>query len=114
MWRDSYGLPDEASSIDAQAQAVSSVECHSPLMALHHGTPTVHGRQPTTTCKGQMYRDFGSSDWFFEIDETNGAPLWLRLGTVVRDPAGAGAIMANAAIRQRRMGQAVRAACRAG
>ena len=45
-----------------------SVECHSPLIALHHGTPAFYVRQPTDTCKGQMYRDIGADEWFFEID----------------------------------------------
>ncbi|MBM3855565.1 MAG: polysaccharide pyruvyl transferase family protein, partial [Verrucomicrobia bacterium] len=37
VWRDSYWLPDEAASIYSQAQCVVSVECHSPLIALHQG-----------------------------------------------------------------------------
>jgi hypothetical protein len=40
VWRDTYWLPDEAASIYSKAQAVISVECHSPLIALHQGTPT--------------------------------------------------------------------------
>ncbi|MES2697164.1 MAG: polysaccharide pyruvyl transferase family protein, partial [Verrucomicrobiota bacterium] len=87
VWRDSYWLPDEAASIYSKAQCVVSVECHSPLIALHQGTPTFYVRQPTDTCKGQMYRDFGSGDWFFEIDETNGPELWSRLEAIHRDPA---------------------------
>ena len=59
VWRDTYWLPDEAASIYSKAQAVVSVECHSPLIALHNGTPAIYVRQPTDTCKGQMYRDFG-------------------------------------------------------
>jgi hypothetical protein len=39
VWRDTYWLPDEAASIYSMAQAVISVECHSPLIALHNGTP---------------------------------------------------------------------------
>lgn len=84
VWRDTYWLPDEAASIYSKAQAMISVECHSPLIALHVGTPTFYIRQPTDTCKGQMYRDFGAGDWFFEIDETNGAELWSRLEAIHR------------------------------
>jgi hypothetical protein len=115
VWRDTYWLPDEAASIYSQAQAVISVECHSPLIALHNGTPTFYVRQPTDTCKGQMYRDIGANDWFFEIDETDGAQLWSRLNAIVKNPAQARAkvkaIMTTVEARQRRMVQAVRAAC---
>ena len=117
VWRDTYWLPDEAASIYSKAQAVISVECHSPLIALHNGTPTFYVRQPTDTCKGQMYRDIGADDWFFEIDETNGAQLWSRLEAIHKDPAKAKAkvksIMATVEARQKRMVEAVRAACRA-
>jgi hypothetical protein len=92
---------------------VISVECHSPLIALHNGTPTFYVRQPTDTCKGQMYRDIGADDWFFEIDETNGSQLWSRLEAIHRDPARAKAkvkaIMATVEARQRRMVDTVRA-----
>ena len=118
VWRDTYWLPDEAASIYAKAQAVISVECHSPLIALHNGTPTFYVRQPTDTCKGQMYRDIGADDWFFEIDETNGAQLWSRLEVIHKNPAAARAkvksIMATVEARQKRMVDAVRAAVKAG
>ena len=118
VWRDTYWLPDEAASIYAQAQCVVSAECHSPLIALHQGTPTFYVRQPTDTCKGQMYRDIGANEWFFEVDETNGAQLWSRLEGIVRDPAAARAqarrIMAGVEEHQRRMVAAVRTACGAG
>ena len=39
VWRDTFWLPDEAASIYSKAQAVVSMECHSPLIALHNGTP---------------------------------------------------------------------------
>ncbi len=117
VWRDTYWLPDEAASVYAQAQAVISVECHSPLIALHNGTPAFYVRQPTDTCKGQMYRDFGADNWFFEVDETSGKQLWQRLSAIHRDPAKAKAkvraIMAGIEKQQKRMVEAVRAACRA-
>jgi hypothetical protein len=115
VWRDSYWLPDEAASIYSQAQAVISLECHSPLIAYHNGTPAFYVRQPTDTCKGQMYRDFGAGGWFFEVDETSGDQLWSRLAAIHRDPAAAKAkvksIMATVDARQRRMVEAVRQAC---
>ena len=118
VWRDTYWLPDEAAAIYAQALAVVSVECHSPLIALHQGTPTFYVRQPTDTCKGQMYRDLGAGDWFFEVDETDGAQLWARLGAIHRDPAAARAkaqaIRATAEARQARMVAVVRETIAAG
>lgn len=117
VWRDSYWLPDEAASVYSKAQAVVSFECHSPLIALHNGTPAFYIRQPTDTCKGQMYRDFGAAEWFFEVDETGGPELWSRLETIHRDHARAKAkassIMAAVDTLQERMVDAVREACRA-
>ncbi|MEO8372219.1 MAG: polysaccharide pyruvyl transferase family protein [Candidatus Solibacter sp.] len=114
VWRDTFWMPDEAASVYARAQAVVSVECHSPLIALHNGTPTFYVRQPTDTCKGQMYRDIGANDWFFEIDETTGRQLWSRLEAILRDPAKAKAkvkqIMTGVESKQKRMVEAVRAA----
>ena len=118
VWRDTFWLPDEAASVYARAEAVVSIECHSPLIALHNGTPTFYVRQPTDTCKGQMYRDIGADDWFFEIDETNGQQLWSRLAAIHADPAKARAkvktIMAGVQRIQQRMVEAVRAAIPAG
>jgi hypothetical protein len=115
VWRDTYWLPDEAASVYAQAQAVVSVECHSPLISYRNGTPAFYVRQPTDTCKGQMYRDFGAGNWFFEVDETNGRQLWNRLESIHKDPRGAAAqvrtIMGNVEKAQKRMIDAVRAAC---
>lgn len=116
VWRDTYWLPDEAASIYARAAAVVSVECHSPLIALKVGTPTFYVRQPTDTCKGQMYQDMGADRWFFEVDETSGAELWGRLEGVVKRPAEAKAevkkIMTRVEARQRRMVEEVRRAAR--
>lgn len=114
VWRDSYWLPDEAASIYSVAQAVISVECHSPLIAYHSGTPAFYVRQPTDTCKGQMYRDFGAGDWFFEVDETSGAQLWKTLEPLVRQPekgrAAVRKIMGIVEARQKRMVEVVRRA----
>jgi polysaccharide pyruvyl transferase WcaK-like protein len=115
VWRDTYWLPDEAASIYSKAQAIVSVECHSPLIALHNGTPAMYVRQPTDTCKGQMYRDFGADDWFVEVDETSGDQLWKRVAEIHRDPGKAKAkvrtIMSNVERLQQRMVAAARTAC---
>lgn len=86
VWRDTYWLPDEAAAIYAHAQAVVSMDCHSPIIAVAQGTPGFYVRQPTDTCKGQMYHDVGLGDWIFEVEETSGAVLWQRLETVIRRP----------------------------
>lgn len=112
VWRDTYWLPDEAASIYSQAECVVSVECHSPLIALQVGTPIFHLRQPTDTCKGQMYRDFGAGEWLFEIDETDGGQLWSKLEAIHSEPAAAKAkvkaIMATVDARQQRMVEVLR------
>lgn len=114
VWRDTYWLPDEAASVYAWAQAVISVECHSPLIALRNGTPAFYVRQPTDTCKGQMYRDFGAGNWFFEVDETSGGQLWEQLERVCKDERKASGevrrIMGIVEQAQRRMMDAVRKA----
>ena len=117
VWRDTYWLPDEAASIYARAQAVVSLECHSPLIALRNGTPAIYVRQPTDTCKGQMYRDFGAGHWMLEVDETSGAELAGRLLEIQRDPAGARrrvrGIMREVERGQRRMADVLRVSVRA-
>lgn len=114
VWRDTYWLPDEAASVYSQALAVVSLECHSPLIALQAGTPTIHVRQPTDTCKGQMYRDIGMGEWFFEVEEIDGGQLWSRVEAIHREPAKAGervkAVMAEVEKRQQRMAETLRAA----
>jgi polysaccharide pyruvyl transferase WcaK-like protein len=89
VWRSDFWLPDEAAAIYAKAQAVISLDCHSPIIALVNGTPAFYVRQPTDTCKGEMYRDIGVGDWLFEIEETTGAEIWSRLETVLNNPAAA-------------------------
>lgn len=106
VWRRSYWLPDEAAALYAHALAVVSADCHSPLIALTHGTPTFYVRNPTDTCKGQMFSDFGLGDWLFEV-ESPGAHLWARLEAILAHPAKARvyreAAMARIHARQQRM-----------
>ncbi len=114
VWRNTYWLPDEAASIYTKALAVISADCHSPLIAYRVGTPAIYLRQPTDTCKGQMYRDFGADRWMLEVDETNGAELWSRVEEIHRDPTRARArvetIMTGVRRLQKRMVDAVRVA----
>lgn len=84
-----YWMPDEAVSLYSRAHTLLSFDCHSPIMALSHGTPSFYLRQPEDTIKGQMYYDLGLADWVFEIEETNGQQIADRLMNVYGDYAGA-------------------------
>ncbi|WP_201301009.1 polysaccharide pyruvyl transferase family protein [Sunxiuqinia indica] len=77
-----YWMPDEAASVYRNAHSVLSFECHSPIIALHNGTPAFYLRQPEDTIKGQMYYDLGYDDWVFEIMETEGKQIADQLMTV--------------------------------
>lgn len=112
VWRDTYWLPDEAAAIYARAQAVVSYDCHSPIIAVANGTPAFYVRQPTDTCKGEMYADLGLGDWIFEVEETSGAELWSRLKQVIENPeparAYADAAMTRVRARHRHMTETLR------
>ncbi len=116
VWRDSFWLPDEAAAIFARAEALVCMDCHSPLIAYHHGTPAFYVRNATDTWKGQMYSDIGVADWLFEADATSGEELWSRLAPLHADPAKARArvktVMAGVEKVQRRMVEALQGAVR--
>jgi len=80
-----YWMPDEAASVYRNAHTVLSFECHSPIIALHNGTPAFYLRQPEDTIKGQMYYDLGYDDWVFEIMETEGKDITNELISVHSD-----------------------------
>jgi len=111
--RDTFWKTYEAASVYARSQTVISVDCHSPLIALTHGVPGFYVRQPTDTCKGQMYHDVGVSDWIFEVDEISGDDLWLQLEAIHKNPAKAHdrveTVMAGVNVLQRRMVEVLRA-----
>jgi polysaccharide pyruvyl transferase WcaK-like protein len=86
--RPSYWLTDEAASTYARAAAVVSLEMHSPIIAIAHGVPAIHLRQPTDTRKGQMWRDVGLANWLFEIEEATGEAVAARLLEIHRNPDG--------------------------
>ncbi len=114
VWRDTFWLPDEAAAIYAQAEAIVCMDCHSPLIAYHQGTPAFYVRNATDTWKGQMYADIGVPDWLFEADETSGEQLWSRLAPIHADPVRARArvktVMAGVEKIQRRMVEALQRA----
>lgn len=57
----------EASAVYSISRAVISMECHSPIIASAHATPTLYLRQPTETVKGRMYDDLGGPDLLIEV-----------------------------------------------
>ena len=85
VWRDSYWRPDEAASVYAVASLIVSFEMHSPIIALAAGTPAIYLRQPTDTCKGQMWRDIGLSEWIFEIEDINGSNIARRAVSIINN-----------------------------
>ena len=107
IWRDTFWKTYEAASVYARSQTVISMDCHSPIIALTHGIPGFYVRQPTDTCKGQMFHDIGVSDWIFEVDETSGDELWSRLEKIHNDPTRASAqvqtVMTEVNTQQRQM-----------
>jgi polysaccharide pyruvyl transferase WcaK-like protein len=68
--RKTFWNADEACAVYRHARAMVSLEMHSPILALSHGVPALHVRQPEDTAKAQMWRDVGLGDWLFEIDRT--------------------------------------------
>jgi hypothetical protein len=70
-----YWAAEQAAPVYARAHAVVSMECHSPIMSVVAGTPTVYARQPTDTIKGQMWADLGLADSIVELDDLRGGEL---------------------------------------
>jgi hypothetical protein len=111
VFRDTFWMPDEAAAVYAHASAVVGFECHSPIIALVQGTPTFYIRQPTDTCKGQMYADLGAGAWQFEADKTSADELWRVLQGILANPAAARAkalsVMDTVHTKQAVMGKAL-------
>ena len=85
VWKDTYWLTDEATSVYRQAHSLISLENHSPILALGQGTPVIFVRQPTDTIKGQMWPDLGLGPDFFEVANATGDALWQRLSAIHAD-----------------------------
>ncbi|MFF0341281.1 polysaccharide pyruvyl transferase family protein [Kribbella sp. NPDC004875] len=78
----------EAAAVYRRAGAVVSMECHSPLIALAEGIPSIYLRQPTDTIKGEMYNDLGMP--FVELGPGADAAAGQLLQKIVDDrPAAA-------------------------
>ncbi|MFI4874489.1 MAG: polysaccharide pyruvyl transferase family protein [Blastopirellula sp. JB062] len=67
-----YWITDDAATLYADAAAVISCECHSPIIAAAVRTPCFYLHQPEDGIKGNMWRDVGLGDWYFPIEETSG------------------------------------------
>lgn len=95
---DRYWPLEEAFAVYAHARAVVSMECHSPILASVHGTPTVYLRQPTETVKGQMYEDLGAPEVVVEVERDGAAGAVAAVERLLADEAAARA--ASAAMNQ--------------
>lgn len=92
---DRYWPLEEAHAVYAHACAVVSMECHSPILASTHGTPTIYLRQPTETVKGQMYADLGASEAVVEVERDGAAGAVAAVERLLSDvPAACEASMA--------------------
>ncbi|HRE80340.1 MAG TPA: polysaccharide pyruvyl transferase family protein [Opitutaceae bacterium] len=89
VWRDTFWFTYEAASVFARSQTVVCVDCHSPIIALSHGKPGFYVRQPTDTCKGEMFHDIEISPWTFEVEETRSQHLWSQLEQINKYPSDA-------------------------
>ena len=76
VWRDSFWRCDEAASVYAKSLAVVSLDCHSPILALLGGTPSIHLRLPTDNLtKSQMFADIGLPQWILQHTTTTAEHL---------------------------------------
>ncbi len=84
--REEAWLPDEAAGVFARAQWVLTMELLSAVVAQTVGTPAIHLRPPTDATQGQMWRDLGLRDWFFELDQVNAIQLAEALLKIKENP----------------------------
>lgn len=115
VWRDSFWMPDEAASIFARARAVVSLDCHSPIIALAAGTPSIHLRVPTDNpFKSRMFADIGLPEWVHELEGMTNEKLIALVTAIHEQPEAAaakvGKAMAFVKKRQSETMTAVRAA----
>jgi hypothetical protein len=94
---DRYWLPDAAQSLFVRAQAVVSIENHSPLLAAAAGTPFVMVHQPEDSFKSDMFIDIGLGDWYVpDINRATGDEIARILMCIVSDMPAARAKLARA------------------
>ncbi|WP_179756363.1 polysaccharide pyruvyl transferase family protein [Microlunatus parietis] len=88
----------EAAAVYRRAAAVVSMECHSPLIALAEGVPSLYLRQPTDTIKGQMYHDLGLSESIIELTDAAAGEAVERVAKIASDLPAARDAMARSRI----------------
>lgn len=94
---DRFWLPDAAQSLFARAQAVVSLENHSPLLAAAAGTPFVMVHQPEDSFKGDMFIDIGLGGWYVpDINRATGDDIGRILMGIVSDMRAARAKLSRA------------------
>lgn len=92
-----YWMPDAAQSVYARAQAVVSIENHSPILAAAAGTPFVMVHQPEDSFKGDMFIDIGLGDWYIrDINTASGEDIARVLIGIVDDMPAARAKLGKA------------------
>lgn len=84
--RETFWNVDEAASVYAQACAVLSMEPHSGIIALAHGTPALHYFSRKHGLKAWMFRDIGLAEWLFDIDATPATSVQRALAAIEEDP----------------------------
>ena len=95
--RDHYWQTDEAVSVYARSAGLVSMDMHSPIMALGNGIPAILCRFRNQSSKGQMWKDIGLDEWYFDLDfEANGDAITKAALEMAKDPAGAKAKAAKA------------------
>ncbi len=95
--RRDYWLPDEAASVFSHAQAVLSVENHSPIIAAAAGTPFLMVHQPEDSFKSDMFADIGLADWYIpDINHASAERVARALMAIIDDLPAARARLARA------------------
>jgi hypothetical protein len=94
---DRFWLPDAAQSLFARAQAIVSLENHSPLLAAAAGTPFVMVHQPEDSFKGDMFVDIELGEWYVpDVNRATGDDIARMLMGIVSDLPAARAKLAKA------------------
>lgn len=101
--RKTYWITDEAASVYRRAVAVISFECHSPIIAAVNDTPCIYVHQPEDGIKGQMWKDVGLSNWYFEVEKATGQQITECLMKIHNDYAAAEVTVHEAVIYARRL-----------
>lgn len=94
--RKTFWLPDEAASVYRHATLVLSCECHSPIIAAAQGTPCIYVHQPEDGIKGQMWKDIGLGDWYFDIEQTPASRIAQRVMQITCQAVAARAMVKGA------------------